>query len=85
MLGMHTVQLFSSYRNQDTMCWRCQQGLLREPGCCAGTVGLVSGGVMQCLVCLLYIISVLLLYYIYLYKYMACLISCIMIDGHEIK
>jgi hypothetical protein len=77
MSVMDSVQEFIS----ETVTLDINQGLLREPGCCAGTVGLMSGGVMRCLVCLLNII----LYYIYLYKYMTCLISCIMINGHEIK
>jgi hypothetical protein len=47
-MNMNTAQFSSSYRNQDTVLDIWQQGLHREPGCCAGTAGLVSGGVERC-------------------------------------
>jgi hypothetical protein len=86
MLGMHTEQLFYSYRNQDTMCQRnVSRGCLESRNVVQGQWDWrpeVYCGALCAYYILCYIIFICIMTK---YEYMTCLISCIMINGHEIN
>jgi hypothetical protein len=83
MLGMHTAQLFSSYRN-DRLLRGCleSRNVVRDSG-----IGVRRCTAVPCLlyIVLYYINAIIFICIMTKYEYMTCLISCTMIDGHEIN